>query len=59
MDTDVLGSMYANIVGGVAKEDSPYVTDEETSQMWDQIVANMAANPLPEGGIYDMVNEIP
>lgn len=59
MDTDVLGKLYANIVGGVAKEDCIYVTDEETGKMWDQIAANMAAKPLPEGGIYEMVNEIP
>lgn len=59
MDTDVLASLFANIVGGVPKEQSPFVTDDETSQMWDDLSADLQEAPLPAGGQWEMVNEIP
>jgi hypothetical protein len=43
MDSDLMSSMYAQIVSGTAKEDSHLVTDAETSQAWD-IVAKQVGN---------------
>lgn len=61
MDSDVLASMYAQIVRGTpAKEDSKFVTDDESSQLWDTIAAEIAemreANPQVQ---FDVPNEVP
>lgn len=59
METDALSSMYAQIVGGrVPKEESQFVTDAESGQVWDSIAAEVA-KPLTDGGMWEMVNEIP
>lgn len=42
METGTLSSMYAQIVNGVAKEDSRFVTDERSSALWDQIAGEVA-----------------
>lgn len=53
-------SMYAQIVRGVPKEKSRFVTNEESSRLWDSINAEVeqikAANP---GVIFDIPNEMP
>lgn len=49
MDSDELASMYAEVVRGVAKEKSRYVTDGESGGLWDKVAADVeemrAANP--------------
>lgn len=60
MDSDALASMYGQIVRGVAKEDSHYVTDEESGRLWDQIAAEVeqmrADNPEVQ---FEVPNEVP
>lgn len=55
MDSDELASMYAQILNGVAKKDSHYVTDDESSRLWDKISAEVAdlkkKNPKAEFAI--------
>jgi hypothetical protein len=57
MDTDILTSMYAQIVGGLPKEKSTLVTDQDSSDTWDEVAAEVAA--APKGTTWEMVNEIP
>jgi hypothetical protein len=60
VDSDELASMYAQIVNGVPKEQSRFVTDEESSAAWEQIAAEVeqmrADNP---NVIFDVPNELP
>lgn len=41
MDSDDLSRMYAQITRGVPKEESRFVTDDETSALWDQIASEV------------------
>lgn len=60
MDSDDLSSMYGQIVRGVTKEDSRFVTDDESSALWDTIAAEVEAmraeNPQV---VFDVPNEFP
>lgn len=58
MDTDKLSSMYAQIVLGASKKDSRFVTDEESSKLWDQISEEVKEGKT-KGYIFHSVNEIP
>lgn len=55
-----VSSMYAQIVRGVPKEQSQYVTDEESSQEWDtiqqQVTEILERNPQ---AIFSIPNEMP
>lgn len=55
-----VSSMYAQIVRGVPKEQSQYVTDEESSQEWDTIQGQvneiLERNPQ---AIFSIPNEMP
>jgi hypothetical protein len=55
MDTDELVSMTVQVILGVPKEDSPYVTDDESSALWDQIEQDVADNPDVQ---HDLPHEI-
>lgn len=56
MDTDVMAGIQAQITNGaVKKEDSQYVTDDETSQFWDRLAAEIAN--MPEGMVAEIVRE--
>ena len=57
MDTDVLSKIYAQVVGGLPKEQSKYVTDDESSNFWDSIAAEVENKGGT--GMFEMVNEIP
>jgi hypothetical protein len=58
MDTDLLSHMYAEIVAGTPKDQSRYVVDDESSEMWDKVSEDVAR--LSAAGIgLEMVNEIP
>jgi len=39
---DHTGSMTAQIVGGVRKEDCQHVTDQESSELWDSLALEVA-----------------
>lgn len=60
MDSDDLASMYAQIVRGVAKEDSRFVTDDESSALWEtiarEVVTAKAENPEV---VFDIPSELP
>lgn len=55
MDSEIVSSMYAQIVNGVTKEDCPGVTDDESSRMYDIITKEVAA-ARAKGYHFDMVN---
>lgn len=60
IDTNVMAGIQAQVLtGSVAKENSHYVTDDETAQFWDDLVAEK--DTVPEGAsgpfIYDIVRE--
>lgn len=40
-----MARMFAQIVNGVSKNDSPLVTNRETAAAWDELVAYFEANP--------------
>ena len=56
METSELASMTAQIVCGVAKADSRFVTDEESSRMWDDIAADVAQHRAA-GWLTDAVRD--
>lgn len=60
MDSDQMASMYAQILNGIPKEQSRFVTDEESSDLWDQISAGIerisAENPNAQ---FSVPNEVP
>lgn len=60
MDSDELASMYAQIVNGVPKDKSRFVTDDESSRLWDQIAEEVeqikADNPDAQ---FSVPNELP
>lgn len=60
MDSDELASMYAQIVNGVPKDKSRFVTDDESSRLWDQITEEVeqtkADNPDAQ---FSVPNEVP
>lgn len=60
MDSGELASMYAQIVRGMAKEDSRFVTDEESSALWDKIAASVeeATRTIPNVQFW-IPNEMP
>lgn len=43
MDVHDLASLQQMIVGGVRKQDCPYVTDAASSKLWDTLAAECAA----------------
>jgi hypothetical protein len=58
MDSEVLIQMYSQIVGGLPKDQSKYVTDDESSKAWD-VITEQVAEIVATGSGLDMVNEIP
>jgi len=58
MDSDVVIKIYSQVVGGLPKEQSNYVTDDESSKMWDAITKSVEEIRATGSGL-DMVNEIP
>jgi len=59
MDIAQHASMLAQITAGdVKKSDCRYVTDAESSQLWDDLVVAVAALKK-QGMIIDAPNEIP
>jgi len=57
IDTNVMAGMQAHILHGMSKEDSHYVTDEETSQFWDALSEEINADNAPPGAVYEIVRE--
>lgn len=58
MDSDVMSSVYAQIVNGTAKTDSRFVTDDESSALWDQIAGEVEA--LRADGVhFEVPHEVP
>jgi len=43
MDSEKLSSMYAEILNGKPKEQSRFVTDVESSVLWDKITGEVQA----------------
>lgn len=60
MDSDALASMYAQILNGVPKEQSRYVTDEESGALWDAIESEIeeirSRDPAAQ---FSVPNEVP
>ena len=60
MDSDVMASIYAQVVSGTKKEDSHLVTDEDSSRAWDvltkQVEQMRANNPDVH---FEIPSEIP
>lgn len=60
MDSGELASMYAQIVNGKPKDQSRFVTDDESAQLWDEIEAEVAEirqrNPNAH---FSVPNEVP
>lgn len=58
MDSDEMNSMYAQIVNGGAKTESRFVTDDESSALWDQIEGEV--NALRADGVeFEVPHEVP
>jgi len=56
IDTKVMAGIQAQITNGsVKKEQSQYVTDDETSQFWDELAEELAN--APKGAVYEIVRE--
>lgn len=45
LDVDLMNHIQLDIMSKVPKEDSKYVTNEESSRFWDDLVAEFAAHP--------------
>lgn len=59
MDSDTLTSMYAQIVrGGIAKEQSQYVTDEESAAKWD-VIEREVQQMREQNVMFEVPAEIP
>lgn len=60
MDSETMARMYAQVVNGQAKEDSRFVTDDESGDSWDKMAAEVAAirkaNPKAQ---FAIPNEVP
>lgn len=61
IDSDTVARIYAQVAAGkVTKDESPFVTDDETAAMWDTLQAEVdqarEANPQVQ---FDVPNEVP
>lgn len=60
MDSDVMTSIYGQIVSGTKKEDSHLVTDDETSRAWDAIAKEVEAMRKKNPNVhFEIPGEIP
>jgi hypothetical protein len=60
VDSEALASMYNQIVLGVPKEQSRFVTDEKSSATWDQIAAEVEQMKAENPAVwFDVPNELP
>src|SRR5262245_28889530 len=55
MDNDLLRHIYSDVLAGVSKANSRYVTDTESSQVWDRLAAEVdAAKTANSGVVFDL-----
>jgi hypothetical protein len=60
MESEKLASMYAEVVNGKPKEQSRFVTDEESSGLWDQITTEVGQIRREHPGAhFSIPNEVP
>lgn len=60
IDSDVMSRMYAQIVQGIAKDQSTLVVDDEHSQWWDEVAAEVAAMREADPTVtFEVPNEVP
>ncbi len=60
VDSEVLSSMYAEILRGTPKDQSRYVSGEESSRLWDQITAEVEAQRTTNPDtVFEIPAEIP
>jgi hypothetical protein len=60
MTSQALASMYAQIVNGVPKEQSKYVTDDESTALWESITREVEqAREADPNVVFSIPNEMP
>jgi hypothetical protein len=60
VDSEKLASMYAEIVNGKSKDQSRFVTDDESSQLWDRVAAQVEQIRRDRpGAVFSIPNEVP
>lgn len=59
LTADDRARMYAEIVRGVAKEQSRYSDRSDFDEAWETTSAEVAASNLPEGETWEIPNELP
>lgn len=45
LDISVMNHIQLDIINGVSRQDSKYVTDDETGRFWNGLVAEFEAHP--------------